>query len=69
MIGPVKDELFFPQQAASRLGLSRQHVVRLIGCGQLEGQTLPGSGYWKISLASVLAFEERQGRHRELTAK
>ena len=64
-----EDELLSPQQAASRLGFSRQHVVRLIGYGELQAQKLPGSSYWKIPLASVLAFEARRERHRELTAR
>lgn len=64
-----EDELLSPQQVATRLGFSRQHVVRLIGYGRLQGQKLPGSDYWKIPLSSVLAFEEHQERHRELTAQ
>jgi excisionase family DNA binding protein len=62
-------ELLSPQQAADRLGFSRQHVVRLIGYGDLEGQHLPGSTHWKIPLASVLAFEERSAEHERLTAE
>lgn len=53
-------ELLSPQQVADRLGFSRQHVVRLINAGRLEAQKLPGSGYWQIPLAAVLAFEERR---------
>jgi hypothetical protein len=30
-----EQELLSPQQAADRLGFSRQHVVRLIGYGEL----------------------------------
>ena len=52
-------ELLSPQQTATWLGFSRQHVVRLIGHGQLPAEKLPGSGYWKIPLASVLAFQAR----------
>jgi Helix-turn-helix domain len=55
-------ELLSPQQTAAWLGFSRQHVVRLIGYGELPAEKLPHSGYWKIPLASVLAFEERRGR-------
>ncbi len=62
-----EQELLSPQQAADRLGFSRQHVVRLIGYGELQAQKLPGSSYWKIPLASVLAFEDRRERARELT--
>ncbi|HEX4837961.1 MAG TPA: helix-turn-helix domain-containing protein [Solirubrobacteraceae bacterium] len=59
-------ELLSPQQAADRLGFSRQHVVRLIGYGDLRAHKLPGSSHWKIPLASVLAFEEDRERGREL---
>lgn len=64
-----EQELLSPQQAADRLGVSHQHVVRLIGYGDLEGQHLPGSTHWKIPLASVLAFEERSAEHERLTAE
>jgi excisionase family DNA binding protein len=62
-------ELLSPQQVAERLGFSRQHVVRLIGYGELEAQKLAGSSYWKIPLASVLSFEESRERGRELAAE
>ena len=55
-----EQEELSPQQVARRLGFSRQHVVRLIGYGDIEARKLPGSNYWKIPLRSVLAFEERQ---------
>lgn len=58
-------ELLSPQRAADRLGFSRQHVVRLIGAGELEARKLPGSSYWRIPLPSVLAFEERRERAGE----
>lgn len=61
-------ELLSPQQAADRLGFSRQHVVRLIGYGDLQGQKLPGSKHWKIPLSSVLAFEQQRAEHEHLTA-
>lgn len=61
-----EQESFSPQQAADRLGFSRQHVVRLIGYGELQAQKLPGSSYWKIPLASLLAFEQERERGREL---
>lgn len=60
-------ELLSPQQAAGRLGFSRQHVVRLINAGELQAQKLPGSNYWRIPLSSVLAFEEQHERARELS--
>lgn len=55
-----EQEEFSPQQVATRLGFSRQHVVRLIGSGALEARKLPGSSYWKIPLQSVLALEQRR---------
>lgn len=58
-------ERLSPQQTAERLGFSRQHVVRLIGAGELEARKLPGSSYWRIPLATVLAFEERRERAGE----
>jgi excisionase family DNA binding protein len=62
-------ELLSPRQAAAWLGCSRQHVVRLIGSGELPAERLPHSGYWKIPLASVLAFEERHGESDYLAAE
>jgi excisionase family DNA binding protein len=61
-----EQELLSPQQAADRLGFSRQHVVRLINAGQLEARKLPGSSYWQIPLATVLAFEGRSHRAGEM---
>jgi hypothetical protein len=55
-----EQEELSPQQVATRLGFSRQHVVRLIGYRELEAQKLPASKYWKIPARSVLAFEERR---------
>jgi excisionase family DNA binding protein len=64
-----EQELLSPQQAGQRLGISRQHVRRLIDYGELEARQLPGSSYWKIPLSSVLACEERRERSRELAAE
>lgn len=61
-----EQELLSRQQAADRLGLSRQHVVRLVNAGELEARKLPGSSYWQIPLATVLAFEERGRRADEM---
>jgi len=61
-----EQELLSPQQAADRLGFSRQHVVRLINAGELEARKLPGSSYWQIPLAAVLAFEERSRKAGEM---
>jgi excisionase family DNA binding protein len=64
-----EQELLSPQQAADRLGFSRQHVMRLIGYGDLAAQRLPGSSHWKIPLSSVLAFEASRAEHERLTAE
>jgi excisionase family DNA binding protein len=64
-----EQELLSPQQAADRLGFSRQHVVRLIGYGELQAQKLPGSSYWKVPLASLLAFEERRAEGDRIAAQ
>lgn len=63
-----EQEFLSPQQAAERLGFSRQHVVRLIGYGELPAEKLEGSSYWKIPLESVLAFEERRAESDRMTA-
>lgn len=55
------EELLSPQQAAERLGFSRQHVVRLIHAGAFPAQRLPGSSYWQIPASSIHIFEQ----HRE----
>lgn len=55
-----EDEVLSPAEASRRLGFSRQHVMRLVSAGELDGERLPGSSYWKIPLASILAFEERR---------
>jgi len=57
-------EYLSPQQAAGRLGFSRQHVVRLINAGELPAEKLANSSYWKIPIASLVAFEERRDRDR-----
>jgi excisionase family DNA binding protein len=49
-----------PQEAADRLGFSRQHVRRLIDYGELSAEQLPNSTHWKIPLRAVLAFEQRR---------
>ena len=57
-------EYLSPQRAADLLGFSRQHVVRLINAGELPAEKLANSNYWKVLLASVVAFEERRERGR-----
>ncbi len=54
------DELLSPTAVAERLGFSRQHVRRLLDAGELTGEQLPNSQYWKIPLSSILAFERRR---------
>jgi excisionase family DNA binding protein len=60
------DELLSPQQVAQRLRLSRQHVRRLIDAGELQAEQMPNSRYWKVPLASVVAFEHRRAMARAL---
>ena len=55
------DALLSPNQAAERLGFSRQHVMRLVESNRLEARRLsPDSRYWKIPAASVAAFEQER---------
>ena len=49
-------EYLSPQQAADRLGFSRQHVVRLINAGELPAEKLANSSYWKIPIASLVSL-------------
>lgn len=62
-----EQELLSPQQAAERLGFSRQHVVRLINAGEIGARKLPSSSYWQIPLGSMLDFEQRREHARELS--
>jgi hypothetical protein len=39
-------------------------VVRLINAGELPAEKLANSSYWKVPVASVVAFEERRERGR-----
>lgn len=64
-----EQELLSSQQAARRLGFSRQHVKHLIDYGVLEARQPSGSSDWKIPLWSVLALEERRAEHERLTAE
>ena len=56
-----------PEQAAKRLGVSSQHVRRLIAAGELEAERLPNSHGWQLPFGSILAFEERRHAAREAT--
>ncbi|MBA3865557.1 MAG: helix-turn-helix domain-containing protein [Solirubrobacterales bacterium] len=60
-----EDSLLSPQQAADRLGFSRQHVRRLIEAGELEARQLPNSSHWKIPLRALLVFEESRSAAEE----
>lgn len=53
-------ETLSPQEAATHLGLSRQHVMRLIASGVLEANVMPGSRYRRIPLASVLRLAQER---------
>lgn len=54
-----------PQEAADQLGISHQYVVRLIEAGELAADELPRASGWRISLRSVLDFEERRAIARQ----
>jgi hypothetical protein len=56
----VPSALLSPQQTAERLGISRQHVRRLIDAGELAAEYLPKSHSWTVSVGSIVAFEERR---------
>jgi excisionase family DNA binding protein len=60
-----QQEALSPAQVGRRLGFSRQHVTRLIEAGELRGDRMQGSRYWKVPLSEVVAFEERRDRARE----
>lgn len=55
-----------PQQAAERLGFSRQHVVRLIEAGEIDASRLEGSSYWQIPVDALLSFEQRRDQARRV---
>jgi excisionase family DNA binding protein len=59
-----RDELVSPREAGERLGFSRQHVVRLIEAGELAGEKLEGSSYWRVPVGALVEFEERRERGR-----
>jgi len=56
-----------PEQAAERLGVSPQHVRRLIAVGELEAEFLANSHRWQLPFHSILAFEERRHAAREVS--
>jgi predicted site-specific integrase-resolvase len=53
----VPPAVLSPEQAAERLGVSPQHVRRLIAAGELEAECLPNSRGWQLPMRSILAFE------------
>ncbi len=64
-----EDALLSPSAAAQYLGLSRQHVVRLVEAGRLDGQRMPGSEYWQIPLTSVIALRDSREGARDRARK
>ena len=56
-----------PEQTAGRLGVSPQHVRRLIAAGELEAECLPNSHGWQLPFRSILAFEDRRHASREVS--
>ncbi|MBT2492727.1 helix-turn-helix domain-containing protein [Streptomyces sp. ISL-96] len=54
-----------PTEAAELLGLSRPFVARLLDAGDIPSMNLPGSSHRVVSLADVLAFQQRRERRRE----
>jgi excisionase family DNA binding protein len=60
------NESVSPQQAADRLGFSRQHVVRLIEAGEIDAHRLTGSSYWRIPVDALLAFEQQRAEARRV---
>lgn len=51
-----EQELLSPQQAAQRLGVSRQLVRRVIDYGELEAQQLQGPPTWQVGAEIVLTY-------------
>ncbi|MEM1026629.1 MAG: helix-turn-helix domain-containing protein [Planctomycetota bacterium] len=47
-------------ETADRLGVSRQHVLRLINAGDLKGEKV--GTYWSIDVRSIEAFERRDAK-------
>lgn len=54
-----------PQAAADRLGVSRQHLVRLMDAGRLQYRTLPGSRRRRIALRDLDAYAQRHDERRQ----
>ncbi len=62
-------ERISPQQAAVRLGFSRDHVVRLIKAGEIEAEQVTGSNCWHLPLSALVAFEKRRAEANRLVAE
>ena len=58
--GTERQEWISPQKAATRLGFSRQHVLRLMNAGTIQAGRVAGTSDWQIPLRAVRAFEERR---------
>ena len=56
----AQEEHVSPREAGERLGFSRQHVVRLIEAGELAGEKLEGSSYWRVPVHGIAEFEDRR---------
>ena len=53
-------EVMSPQQAADFLGMSRQHMTRLLDAGVLPFTRKPGSTHRVISSRAVVEFADRR---------
>jgi excisionase family DNA binding protein len=70
--GPVsvsivgESEAMSPQQAADFIGISRQHMTRLLDAGALPFTRKPGSTHRVIASRAVVEFAGRreEGKHR-----
>lgn len=63
----VKDsEAMSPKQVADFLGVSRQHVNRLLDAGRLPHSVIPGSGYKQVPVLAVREFAEERRRGKQL---
>lgn len=69
----AEDETLTTQEAADRLGMSRQFLYRLLDDGTIPSEPVaPGSTHRRVRVADVLDFEDRRRRgadlRREITA-
>jgi excisionase family DNA binding protein len=61
----VPPAVLSPEEAAERLGVSREHVQRLIGAGELMTERVLNSRSWSVPVDSIVAFEQRRHAARE----